>query len=168
MSKAPRASLIVGLITVFLPGMAFGGKAFSGRLQPDFCHVRDFSGGGTFNGAVTHNHKFNDIFQILCEPGGATCWAWSFNTGNGGTVLAAGLTDLSWEWWICAWDTNGGRTKYQAIASMPGADFEIFSDEASARIGQRTARAPAKARKKLRLLRPKQLDQGPESQHPRD
>lgn len=119
--------LVTGLAIagiLFTAAPTFGSApAHSGTLRPDFCHVWEFSGGGTFNAAVTHSHRQNDIYQIVCEPGGEVCWAFSFNIGNGGTVLTTGLVDDFWEWWVCAWADNQGKTKYQAIASLPGFDL---------------------------------------------
>ncbi len=123
MSRLPRGLFAVLILLLVAPTMASGAAAHRGALNPDFCHVWSFSGGGTFNGAVTHSHKRNDMYQIVCEPGGETCWAFSFNTGNGGTMLSAGVTDDDWEWWVCAWADNSGKTKYQAIAELPGIDL---------------------------------------------
>ena len=114
-------AVLVMLLAV--PMLASAQAAHSGALKPDFCHVRSFSSlVGTVDAAVTHSSKKNDIYQTICEPGGDTCWAWSFNVGNGGTQLTAGLAAGDWEWWICAYAGNKGKTKYQGIFSMPGAN----------------------------------------------
>lgn len=91
-------------------------QAFVGSISPNRCVFVPFDGEGTFTGIVTTNNRRNSLYQVLCEPGGDTCWAYSFNKGDGGTALTMGLTRADWEWWICAWDDNKGKTKYQAVA----------------------------------------------------
>jgi hypothetical protein len=121
MSRLLSGASALGIVLITLPVFA-SAPAHRGTLLPDTCHVREFEGGGSFTAAVTHSHRSNDVYQIVCEPGGDVCWAFSFNIGNGGTTLTTGLTDDLWEWWVCAWADNSGRTKYQAIASGPGVD----------------------------------------------
>lgn len=139
MSRLTRTLLVLGIILIAVPTLASAAAAHSGTLKPNFCHVRTFNGGGTWNSAVTHTHKNNDVYQIICEPGSETCWAWSFNTGNGGTILTAGLTSNPWEWLVCTWATNKGKTKYQGNASLPGADTvrlgEFLSDPVELDLG---------------------------------
>ena len=154
MSRLAKSLFTLGIFLIAVPTLASGAAAHKGALQPDFCHVWSFSGGGTFNAAVTHSHKKNDMYQIVCEPGGEICWAFSFNTGNGGTMLTAGLTDSDWEWWVCAWADNAGKTKYQAFAEVPGADLArvggLSSEPVEVDLG--SASAPAGVRQQARRL----------------
>ncbi len=154
MSRLPRSLFTLGIILIAVPTLASGAAAHKGALKPNFCHVWSFDGGGTFNAAVTHSHKKNDMYQIVCEPGGDVCWAFSFNTGNGGTMLTAGLTEGDWEWWVCAWADNSGKTKYQAFAEVPGADLArvsgLSNEPAEVDLGSEAAPAGVR-RQALRL-----------------
>lgn len=159
MSRYHRVAFTVIIFLLAAPILASAGPAHSGTLKPNFCHFWSFTAGGPFNGAVTHSSRKNDMYQILCEAGGETCWSWSFNMGNGGTILTAGLTaGNDWEWWVCAWETNSGKTKYQAIASIDGQDLrvagrlsepvevDLSSDEAPAGVRNMTRRLHELAR----------------------
>lgn len=154
MSRLRRVLLTLTIFLFAAPILASAGPAHSGSLKPDFCHVWSFTAGGPFNGAVTHNSRKNDMYQILCAAGGDTCWAWSFNTGNGGTILNAGLTaGNDWEWWVCAWASNAGKTKYQAIASIDGQDLRVAGRlSESVEVDLSSDEAPAGVRKMTRQL----------------
>ena len=123
MSRFTRVFLALTIFVLAAPILASANPAHAATLKPNFCVFFSFTGGGQFTGAVTHTSKKNDVYQILCEPGGQTCWAWAFNTGSGGTIVSTGLTARPWEWWVCAWSTNSGKTKAQMIGRIAGNDL---------------------------------------------
>ncbi len=140
------AALALGILTIHPLG-ASAGPALAGNLNPGRCHVWSFFGGGTFDAAVTHSHRRNDVYMIVCDPGGEICWAFSFNTGAGGVTLTTGLPTDSWEWWVCAWDDNVGKTKYQAIASIDGQDLRSTGEGAFRVVDTGSVEAPAMVRR---------------------